>query len=95
MVRVNLNCTHVIITEMWSQLVGAWEPVSSKGKQGKAGIKIHNKNEWFLKFGKHTLWKIIKNGNLSQVEFTKKKLYMSSKRAKMLPSRSEEVYAQM
>ena len=75
MVRVNLNCTHVIITEMWSQLVGAWEPVRSKGKQGKAGIKVKDsqyKNELFLKFGKHTLWRIIKNGNLSQVDFYQK-----------------------
>ena len=91
MIRVNLNCTHVTITEMWSQLVGAWEPVSSKASREKQQYK----NELFLKFGKHTLWKISKTEIFHKLIFTKQKLYMASKRAKMLPCRPEEVYAQM
>ena len=41
-----------------------------KRQAGKSRDKYsQHKNELFLKFGKHTLWKIIKNGNLSQVNF--------------------------
>ena len=75
MVRVNLNCTHVIITEMWSQLVGAWEPVRSKGKQGKAGIKIHNiRTSCFLSLGNTRFEKLSKTEIFHKLIFTKKKL---------------------
>ena len=75
MVHVNLNCTHVIITEMWSQLVGAWEPVRSKGKQGKAGIKIHNiRTSCFLSLGNTRFEKLSTTEIFHKLIFTKKKL---------------------